>query len=236
MRPVESTSPVRWKGETENSRRVGIPPLSPGRHDCIIRIGRLTNPVRSSMKNFRQYAKAFILVAIVVFVLYEMESRDDDASGALTPAVQRKTVDDISTRDLNGHSWRLSDHRGEVVLLNFWATWCPPCREETPDLVRLAKSYPENKLDIVGVSMDEGRPAAVRQFVAAYKIPYVVSMAGDDFPLASGLQGIPTTLLIDREGRIAKKYVGATSERAFRADVDALLREPAVDPSGSRPR
>ena len=184
------------------------------------------------MKNFRQYAKAFILIAIVVFVLYEMESRDDDASGALTPVAQRKTLADVSMSDLKGRSWRLSDHRGQVVLLNFWATWCPPCREETPDLVRLSKSYPENKLDIVGVSMDEGRPAAVRQFVAEYKIPYVVSMAGDSLSLASGLQGIPTTLLVDREGRVAKKYVGATSERAFRADVDALLHEPAANTNG----
>ena len=178
------------------------------------------------LKTFRQPAKAIALIAIVLAALYVIDSRETGDSGHLAPRDQRKALSNVTVRDLNGHSWRLTDHRGEVVLLNFWATWCPPCREETPGLVRLSKSYPQSQLDVIGVSMDEGGPAVVRQFVSQFKIPYTVAMPGD-LPLASTIEGLPTTLLIDKQGRVAKTYVGGASERVFRADVDALLREQA---------
>ena len=178
------------------------------------------------LKNFRQPAKAIALIGIVVAALYVIDSSETDDSGHLAPRDQRKALSNVTVRDLNGHAWRLTDHRGEVVLLNFWATWCSPCREETPGLVRLSKSYPQSQLDVVGVSMDEGGPASVRQFVSQFKIPYTIAMP-DGLPLASTVQGLPTTLLIDRQGRVAKTYVGAASERVFRADVDALLHEQA---------
>ena len=177
------------------------------------------------MKKLARHAKSVILLAIVVAVIYAIESRDTNESGGLVEAAQRKALPEVTIRDLAGTSWRLSDHRGQVLLLNFWATWCPPCREETPGLVRLSKSYPQSALTVIGLSMDDGRPSVVRQFVSSYKIPYPVSMPGDNFALASLAHALPTTLLIDKEGRVAKTYVGATSEKVFRADVDALLRE-----------
>ena len=176
------------------------------------------------LKNFRQPAKAIALIAIVVAVLYVIDSRETNDSGHLAPRDQRKALANVTVRELNGHSWRLTDHRGEVVLLNFWATWCPPCREETPGLVRLSKSYPQNELDVVGVSMDEGGLALVRGFVSQFKIPYTIAVP-DELPLT--VQGLPTTLLIDKQGRVAKTYVGGASERVFRTDVDALLHEQA---------
>lgn len=180
------------------------------------------------MKDFRHPVKVVVLIAIIVGVLYLIESRDTSVSGGFTPAAQRKPVPNFTVRDLDGRSWNLSDHRNHVVLLNLWATWCPPCREETPGLVRLSKSYAPNTLDVVGISVDDDRPATVRQFVAAYKIPYAVSIADNTFALASAVQGLPTTLLIDQQGRLAKVYVGGTSERVFRADVDTLLSEPSA--------
>ena len=176
------------------------------------------------LKNFRQPAKAIALIAIVLAALYVIDSRETGDSGHLAPRDQRKALSNVTVRDLNGHSWRLTDHRGEVVLLNFWATWCPPCREETPGLVRLSKSYPQNELDVVGVSMDEGGLALVREFVSQFKIPYTIAVP-DELPLT--VQGLPTTLLIDKQGRVAKTYVGGASERVFRTDVDALLHEQA---------
>jgi len=180
------------------------------------------------LKDFRQPAKAIALIGIVLAVLYVIDSRETNGSaGHLVPAGQRKALSDVTVQDLNGHSWRLADHRGEVVLLNFWATWCPPCREETPGLVRLSKSYPHNELDVIGVSMDEGGPAVVRRFVSQFEIPYTIAMPGDNLRLASTVEVLPTTLLIDRQGRVAKMYTGGASEKVFGADVDALLHEPA---------
>ncbi len=180
------------------------------------------------LKDFRQPAKAIALIGIVVAVLYVIDSRETSGSaGNLAPAGQRKALSNVTIQDLNGRSWRLADHRGEVVLLNFWATWCPPCQEETPGLVRLSKSYAQNELDVVGVSMDEGGPAVVRRFVSEFKIPYTIGMSDDKLTPASTVEALPTTLLIDRQGRVAKTYVGGASEKVFRADVDALLHEPA---------
>ncbi len=156
-----------------------------------------------------------------------MAPRGISAAGDLTPAAHRKPLEAVTVKDLQDRLWRLRDHRGQVVLLNFWATWCPPCRRETPGLVELANSHRENELDVVGISMDDGGVNAVREFVAEFKIPYTVAIAGKDVPLAEMVQALPTTLLIDRRGRIAKTYLGGASESTFRTDVDALLREEA---------
>jgi cytochrome c biogenesis protein CcmG/thiol:disulfide interchange protein DsbE len=84
--------------------------------------------------------------------------------------------------DLQGLPWSLSAHRGRVVLVNFWATWCPPCREEIPGFVRLAKRARD--LDIAGIAMDDGDSAGVRQFVKAAGVPYPVLFPSA--PIAAG--------------------------------------------------
>jgi thiol-disulfide isomerase/thioredoxin len=141
-----------------------------------------------------------------------------------TEAGRRRAMSELSTADLNGKPWKLSDYRGQVVLLNFWASWCPPCRMETPGLVRVAQEYSGKGVAFAGVAMDDDM-APVRKFVDSYHVPYpvLVPPPGDSF--ASRVESLPTTLLIDREGRIAKAYNGAESERVFRQDLDQLLAE-----------
>jgi cytochrome c biogenesis protein CcmG/thiol:disulfide interchange protein DsbE len=179
------------------------------------------------MKNPRRFINTAILLGITLVLLYALGSLDSAPPGHIAPAPTRKTIADISVADLQGNAWNLADHRGQVVLLNFWATWCPPCREETPGLVRLANSYRQNGLTVLGISMDDGGPGAVRKFVSDYKIPYPVALPEDRLPLTGTVQALPTTMLIDKRGRLAKIYTGGASETTFRADVDALLRENA---------
>ena len=138
---------------------------------------------------------------------------------------QRKVMPDFQMNDLQGHPWRLSEHRGSVVLLNFWAPWCPPCRAETPGLVRLSQQFAGQPFQIAGVAMDEGG-GEVRDFVSHFHVPYTILRppAGDS--IASAIEALPTTFLIDRQGRIAKTYGGAESEAVFRDDVARLLAEP----------
>ncbi|MEO8594281.1 MAG: TlpA disulfide reductase family protein [Candidatus Solibacter sp.] len=138
----------------------------------------------------------------------------------------------ITVADLGGNSWKLDDHRGQVVLLNFWATWCPPCRQETPGLVRLANDYRRNGLAVLGVSMDDGNPDVVRKFVSDFKVQYPVAFFDQQLVVARTVEALPTTLLIDKSGRLAKTYTGGASESTFRADVDALLRE-STDAAGT---
>lgn len=177
------------------------------------------------MLKAKQYAKTIILAGLAVGLLYAIVSTASRNQAGLKPAANRKPAPDFTVTGLNGTPWRLADHRGDVVLLNFWATWCPPCREETPGLVHLANSFTSGGFSVVGISMDDGAPQAVREFASQYRIPYTIAMPPDNFVLSSAVQALPTTLLIDKQGRVAKTYVGGASESVFRADVESLLRE-----------
>jgi cytochrome c biogenesis protein CcmG, thiol:disulfide interchange protein DsbE len=181
------------------------------------------------MSDFARSAKGVILIAAVIAGIYVIDSRETNDSGGLIEEAARKPLSNLTIRSLDGTLWRLNDHRGAAVLVNFWATWCAPCREETPDLVHLAGSYSRDELEIIGVSMDESRPATVRNFIALYKVPYTIAERDDNFALSSAVAALPTTLLIDKQGRIAKKFVGATSERVFRTDIETLLHEGRID-------
>lgn len=146
---------------------------------------------------------------------------------------------DMALPQLDGGLWRLSDHRGQVVLINYWASWCGPCRQETPGLIDLAREYRYKGLSIVGVSMDgvdksaEGGKRAVQSFMSEFHMPYPVLMPDFALPSAPAVDALPTTVLIDRTGRAAKSYIGAVQEKVFRADVDRLLAEAATSSPAS---
>lgn len=139
------------------------------------------------------------------------------------PVAARKSMPQVALAQLDGGTWRLADHRGQVVLINYWASWCGPCREETPGLVRLAGEV--KGLAVVGISMDEGDRDGVRAFVQRMHVEYPIAFPSPLSQMAAGMVGLPTTILVDKEGRVAKTYVGETREREFRRDVERLLVE-----------
>jgi cytochrome c biogenesis protein CcmG, thiol:disulfide interchange protein DsbE len=141
----------------------------------------------------------------------------------ILPVGARKSIPSVGLTQLDGGTWRLGDHRGQVVLINYWASWCGPCREETPGLVRLAGEM--KGLSVVGISMDEGDRGPVRGFVRQMHIGYPIAFPEPMSQMSAGMVGLPTTVLVDREGRVAKTYVGATREGEFRRDVEELLGE-----------
>jgi cytochrome c biogenesis protein CcmG/thiol:disulfide interchange protein DsbE len=126
---------------------------------------------------------------------------------------------------LDGGTWRTGDHRGEVVLVNYWATWCGPCWEETPGLIRLSREMGPKGLAVVGVAMDEGGREKVQKFVDEFRVPYPVVLPERLSQVEYGLEGVPTTILLDKQGRVAKTYVGAVRQRDFAEDVGVLLAE-----------
>ncbi len=127
-------------------------------------------------------------------------------------------------QDLQGKSVKLSDFKGKVVLLNFWATWCPPCREEIPDLISLQKQYAGQGLVIIGISMDEGGPAGVQRFAKKYGVNYPIVMGDDKVSEAyGGIQVLPTTFIIDRKGKVVDGLLGATDRAGFEAKIKPVL-------------
>jgi cytochrome c biogenesis protein CcmG, thiol:disulfide interchange protein DsbE len=179
---------------------------------------------KSVQKKLLQY---LLLGAVVLWIAIGWEFWSDQKAG-VRPVQDRTHVADLAFPQLEGGSWRLSDHRGQVVLINYWASWCAPCREETPGLIDLARDYRYKGLTIVGVAVDRGGRPAVEGFLREFHLPYPVLMPDLSSPSAPAVDALPTTVLVDRDGRAAKSYVGATRESVFRADVDKLLSEQAT--------
>ena len=134
----------------------------------------------------------------------------------------------FSLISLSGEKINLADYKGKVVLLDFWATWCGPCRIEIPGFVELQRKYGSQGLSIIGVSMDDG-PEPVRQFYRDFHMNYPVAMGSDKLgELYGGILGLPTSFLIGRDGRIYAKHVGLTDESVFESEIKELL---AASPS-----
>ncbi len=146
------------------------------------------------------------------------------AFGSPTEAAGRGAPRDFSLPALDGRTWSLASHRGEVVLVNFWATWCPPCRMETPALVALKNRYKSRPFEIVGISMDDDE-STVGPFAKQYAINYPILLPSGPQTFGDDVSALPTTILVDRQGRVARQYVGMISERAVAADIEQLLAE-----------
>jgi cytochrome c biogenesis protein CcmG/thiol:disulfide interchange protein DsbE len=118
----------------------------------------------------------------------------------------------------------LSEYRGNVVLVNFWATWCPPCREEIPAFIQVRDKLHADGFEIIGVSLDEGGAGVVVPFAQEYGITYPLAMGDQSVTQRyGGIRGIPTSFLVDREGKIVQKYVGAIDAQTLENAVRTLL-------------
>ena len=139
----------------------------------------------------------------------------------------RTDAPDFSLTDANGKTVRLSDFKGKVVLLDFWATWCAGCKVEIPWYVEFQKKYHAKGLASIGVAMDEEGWEKVKPYLAEHPISYPVVVGTLDllqkkFGLAPSL---PITLLIDRNGKVAESHVGMVNKDAFEKDIRQLLQE-----------
>lgn len=128
--------------------------------------------------------------------------------------------------DLDGNVVSTADFGGKVVLLNFWATWCPPCRDEIPELIELASRY-KDRLEIIGVSMDTDPPDRVREFAKEMGINYPVIMGDRAFSGEyGGIPVLPTSFVVNTEGRIVQKHMGLYPISAYDGEIRALLGLP----------
>jgi len=159
-----------------------------------------------------------LIVPAILLVLISLGSTTT-AEPAASP--QNDTLaPGFALSDLNGNTISLEDYKGKVVFLNFWATWCPPCRAEIPDFIEIYDKYKKQGLEIIGISLDRMSEAKLKQWVKKNKINYPIIMATPDLVNAyQPGQFIPSTILIDAQGRIRHKHVGvlnkATMEKYF---------------------
>jgi thiol-disulfide isomerase/thioredoxin len=154
--------------------------------------------------------------------------RGDEPNAGRPPEVGAAIGDlapDLLGADSHGAPILLSAFRGHVVVVNFWATWCAPCKAEIPRLNDLHNRYAAQGLDIVGVSVDENGWAAVTPFAAQHQIAYTLTLASDEITAAfGGVTALPMTVVIDRDGRIVRKMVGQLfGEHDETLQIDRLL-------------
>jgi len=124
--------------------------------------------------------------------------------------------------DLDGHQLASASFRGKVVLINFWATWCPPCRAEIPDLIKLQEKY-RDTIQVIGVSEDEAPPEEVKKFVLAHHMNYPVVMSTPAIEkLFPGISALPTSYVVDRESRVVQKHVGMLTARVTEGEMRHL--------------
>jgi cytochrome c biogenesis protein CcmG/thiol:disulfide interchange protein DsbE len=120
----------------------------------------------------------------------------------------------------------LSNYKGKVVLLNFWATWCHGCKLEIPWFMEFQKEYKRRGLAVIGVSMDEDGWKSVKPYIREKQLNYRVVIGNADLAKQYGLESMPMTLLIDRHGKIAASHAGVVDREAFASEIRALLAEP----------
>ncbi len=135
------------------------------------------------------------------------------------------TVKDFTLTSLEGQEYTLSKLKGNVVILDFWATWCPPCRREIPHLVEIYEKYKEKNLIVIGVSTEE--KATLENFQKQNQITYPVLLGTNEIFQKFGVKSIPHTIFIDRKGNVRKTQIGFADELlpVFEALIDTLVNE-----------
>jgi peroxiredoxin len=143
---------------------------------------------------------------------------------AAAPDESRKAAPDFTLNDSKGAPVKLSDYKGRVVLLDFWATWCYGCGLEIPWFVDYEKKYKDSGLAVIGVSMDDDGWPVVKPFIEAKEINYAIVLGNADLAKLYKVKNMPVTLLIDREGKIAESYFGMVDRASCEAKIQSLLK------------
>lgn len=169
-------------------------------------------------------AKSFLLVSAAVAALLWSCSGKEPFTAEAQSVKNRKPAADFTLRDANGTAVKLSDYRGKVVLLNFWATWCGPCAAEMPWFEEFRQTYASQGFQVVGVSIDDDGWKSVTPFLAQRHIDYPIVLGDEALTASYGdISALPRTLLIDRTGRIASIHVGLIEKDQYEQAIRSVL-------------
>jgi len=185
------------------------------------------------------YSKLLIAVTAFVFLVSGCSQKEKTENEQTSAAPAARNVAEItkvekradrapnfSWKDSSGNQVDFESFRGKVTLVNFWATWCGPCRKELPDLIALSKDLADRNVRIIGVSTDRGSNVVddVKSFVRQHGIPYQIVISNSDLEEAFGtIRAVPTSFIIDQQGKIVQTIVGTRTKDAFAQAITPLL-------------
>jgi thiol-disulfide isomerase/thioredoxin len=140
-------------------------------------------------------------------------------------AGQSNNTPALALKDLRGRTVRISDYKGKVVLLNFWATWCPPCRAEMPDLIKWQREFRGRGLQVIGITYPPTELREVRRFIRSIKVNYPILIGETQTKmLFDSEETLPITVVIDREGKVRERIQGILLDEEFEQKVKPLLQ------------
>jgi thiol-disulfide isomerase/thioredoxin len=157
---------------------------------------------------------ALLFVVMLVFSI-GCTKRDQPATAGSAP--------NFTLEDIAGNAVNLADLKGKVVMLDFWATWCPPCRASIPGLERLHRTYGPKGLVILAISLDQGDWDSVKSFLTEYGITYTVLKGTEEVSDRYMVRSIPMIVMVDREGSVRKRLIGYGVEEEVEKEIKALL-------------
>jgi len=176
------------------------------------------------------FGRGLLLSSVVGLALTAVSCSETPSvvHAAVKPEKDRKLAPDFSLKDASGASVKLSDYKGKVVLLDFWATWCGPCKIEIPWFIEFEQTYKDKGFAVVGVSMDEDGWNVVKPYIQERKVNYRILLGTEMLgQLYGGVDSLPTTFLIDRSGKIASVHIGLSSGKdGFQNEINSLLAAP----------
>jgi thiol-disulfide isomerase/thioredoxin len=187
----------------------------------------MTSRLRNKEMFGKMQALSLGILTLSATLLIGNQGAAKAAEGLINKNVKdRQVAPNFQSTDSNDNRIRLSDFKGKVILLNFWATWCGPCKAEIPWFEEFESKYRNRGLAVLGVAMDDGGWSAVRPSMTQTKMNYRVIL-GDDATASKygGVESLPETLLIDRQGRIAARLLGLTARATYEQAIEELLRQ-----------
>lgn len=160
-----------------------------------------------------------VLIAVTVFSFLMISQARQGVSA------ENKKAADFALKNLNGKTVKLSDFKGKVIILDFWATHCPPCIKGIPDFIKLYNKYKDKGLVIIGISLDRGGAGGVKRFCRSKGVNYPIVMGNYEVTKDyGGIMYIPTTFIIDKNKNIYIKFIGYTSMNIFEREIEKLLK------------
>ncbi len=168
--------------------------------------------------------KILLAATFVIGLISCTKPGEHESAAKLKAEHTRNEAADFALEDANGQTLKLSDLRGKVVLLNFWATWCGPCKIEIPWFVEMEREFKDQGFAVLGVSMDEDGWKAVKPFMQDMKVNYRMVLGTEEMAqLYGGVQALPTSFILDRNGKVASVHMGIVSRKVFEEEIRALL-------------